>query len=403
MSMFKRCFICCLLSVVFCPSSGFIGGGDSFRRKVSVEVNPGLKPPSTLPPGVNLVHVRALGQNDTLHFLFCNQGAPSLLLVHTNTTESTVHVNWPEFINRSSSGGLQVEPQSSVQYSRALIITRLWEYSDVNNTADPQHTSESSFYPPYELQDFIWSEFNQSDHRIRICGGDRTAASFTNGTFCLQISAFESEGRESAWPGLLHNSNSSQLRVSLEGVTARVNYSRFSLELQSVGDSGFLGRVDVHRSIDDEYTPSIFKVSQWVSFPVNSSRVWGYAQWKPVAYRKSSPVTEDATPCRHSEPVPIARPPPSALIQAYFSHGPQTYGLNVSFGIAGDAFYNATNYLSWTVLMGVGDPPVDSFSVFIICIMAVGLGTPLVLIIVGVVFLWVRKRTSQSSGYEAIN
>lgn len=77
---------------------------------------------------------------------------------------------------------------------------------------------------------------------------------------CHQISAFESEGRESAWPSLLHNSNSSQLRVSLEGVTARVNYSRFSLELLSVGDSGFQGRVDVHRSIDDEYTPSIFKV-----------------------------------------------------------------------------------------------------------------------------------------------
>lgn len=78
---------------------------------------------------------------------------------------------------------------------------------------------------------------------------------------CRQMSAFESEGRESAWPSLLHTSNCTQLRVSLEGVTARVNYSRFSLEMQSVGDSDFQGRVDVRSSIDDEYTPSIFKVN----------------------------------------------------------------------------------------------------------------------------------------------
>lgn len=406
MSMFKLCFICSVLSVVFTSASAFMTNGETFRRKLSVEVNPGLNPPSSLPPGVNLVHVRAQGHNDTLHFLFCNRGAPSLLLVHTNSTKSTVQVNWPEFINRTSSGSLKVEPQSSVQYSNALMITRLWEYSDVNNTADPQNTSESRFYPPYELQNFIWSDLNttvnQSDHRIMICGGDRTV-SFINGSFCLQISAYESEGRESSWPSLLHNSNSTQVGMWLDGVTSRGNNSRFMLELQTVGDSEFQGRVDVRSSIDDEYTPSIFKVSQWVSFPVNSSRIWGYTQWKPVAYRKPRPVFEDATPCKHSQPVPIAQPPHSGLIQAYFRGHPQTYGLNISFGIAGDPFYNVTNYLSWTVLMGMGDPPADSFSTLIIIIMAIGLGTPLVLIIVGGVFVWIRKRMSQSTGYEPIN
>lgn len=54
-----------------------------------VELNPG----SSLPPlGGDLLHVRALGNNDTLHFLFCSLGAPTLLLVHTNTSSSTVKV-----------------------------------------------------------------------------------------------------------------------------------------------------------------------------------------------------------------------------------------------------------------------------------------------------------------------
>ncbi|KAL0167333.1 hypothetical protein M9458_039177, partial [Cirrhinus mrigala] len=91
---------------------------------VSVELNPGLKPPLVLPPEVGLVHVRGLGLNDTLHFLICNYGAPALLLVHTNSTQSTVQVKWPNFINQSLSGSLKVEPQDSVQYSSALVFTR---------------------------------------------------------------------------------------------------------------------------------------------------------------------------------------------------------------------------------------------------------------------------------------
>ncbi|XP_073678305.1 glycosylated lysosomal membrane protein-like [Garra rufa] len=407
MSTSKVNFIFSVLFVVFGAALGFLGNGDKFRRKVSVELNPGLKPPSVLPPDVGLVHVQGLGLNDTLHFLLCNRGAPALMLVHTNSTQSIVEVDWPSFINRSSAGSVKVEPQTSIQYSSALVFTRVWEYDDVNDTADPHQTSESAFYPPYELQNFIWfslnATFDQTDHTVTLCGGEKTE-SFLNGSLCLQFSAFESEGREKAWPSLLHNANSSQLRVWLNGVTPRGNDSRFALEFQTVGESGFEGRVDIRSSIDDEYTPSIFKVSEWVSFPVNRSGVWGYNQWKPVAYRKADPAFEDATPCKHSELVSVNQIPQSSLVQAYFTDDPQIYGLNISFGIAKDpVFYSATKYVSWTVLVGMGEPPAESFSTLIIAIIAVGLGTPLVIIIVGGVFVWVRKRMSHSSGYEPIN
>lgn len=57
--------------------------------QLTVELNPGA-PSTTL--GSDLLHVRAVGNNDTLHFLFSSQGAPTLLLVHTNTSSSTVKV-----------------------------------------------------------------------------------------------------------------------------------------------------------------------------------------------------------------------------------------------------------------------------------------------------------------------
>uniref|UniRef100_A0A672JS28 Glycosylated lysosomal membrane protein n=1 Tax=Sinocyclocheilus grahami TaxID=75366 RepID=A0A672JS28_SINGR len=372
-----------------------------FIKNVSVELNPGLTPPSVLPPGVGLVHVRGLGLNDTLHFVLCNAGAPALLVVHTNSTQSAVQVDWPVFINRSSSGSLRVEPQSSVQYSSALVFTRVWEYDDVNNTADPQQTAESSFYPPYELQNFLWTlnvSANQSDLTVTLCGGEKTE-SFLNGSLCLQFSAFESEGRDEAWPSLRHNANSSQLHVWLDGVTPRGNDSRFALEFRAA-----LG-VTIH-SCHDSVTERKIKplVSQWVSSPVNSSGVVGYNLWKPVAYRKPQPVFEDATPCKHSQLVSVNRIPQSGLVQAYFTDDPHTYGLNISFGIDKDpVFYSDSKYISWTLLVGMGEPPADSFSTLIIIIITVGLGTPLAIIIVGGVFVWIRKRMSHSSVYEPIN
>ncbi|KAM7384886.1 hypothetical protein PAMA_011988 [Pampus argenteus] len=377
---------------VFSLSEGLFGGGETFKRKLSIELNPGM----LSPPGGDLLHVRAVGDNDTLHFLFCSQGAPTLLLVHTNTISSTVKVNWTQFLDRNISGGLMVEPESSILYSNAIVFSRLFEYDDVNDTAG----ATSDFFPPYELQDVSWSRLNLSDSTALLCGG--TANS--NGSLCLQLSVFESEGRGHLWPTLLHTANSSQLGVWLDGLLPRATRSRFLLELQAVG--GSYSQVEVHRSIDDEFTPSIFKVSQWVSAN-SSSDGGGFVQWKPVAYRRSAPALEDATPCRHSEPRQQSGKEAasvSGLIRAFYTD-PETFGLNVSFGLAGEPFYNSTRFLSWTMLVGIGSPPVDSFSPLVLAIMAVGLGAPMILLLLGGVCVCVRKRTAalSSMAYEPIN
>ncbi|TNN57324.1 Glycosylated lysosomal membrane protein [Liparis tanakae] len=315
---------------------------------VTVELNPGSSAP---PPGGDLLHARAVGATDTLHFLFCSQGAPTLLLVHTNSSSSSLTVNWTQFEARNVSGSLKVEPESSILYSSAIVFSRLLEYDDVNDTADPT----SDLLPPYDLQNFTWSRLNLS-------------------------------------------ADSSQLKVSLDGVLPRATRSRFVLELQAVGGADPLSRVEVRRFIDDEFTPSIFKMSRWVSSGNRSSEVLGFLQWKPVAYRRADPALEFATPCRHSDPRPqtVAA---SALIRGFYAE-PQTNGLNVSFGLAGEPFYNSTKFLSWTVLLGSGSPPVDSFSPLVLTLMAVGLGTPMILLLVGGVCVCVRKR---AVAYEQIN
>ncbi|KAK2830978.1 hypothetical protein Q5P01_018909 [Channa striata] len=389
-------FLGIFLFSFFCSCESFFRGAETFERELKVELNPGLRLP---PPGGDLLHVRAVGNNDTLHYLFCSHGAPALLLVHTNSSSSDVQVNWPLFLARNTSGSLKVTPENSIQYSTAVIFSRLLEYDDVNNTADPNF----DFFPPYELQNFTWSRVTQSSPIAVICGTDAT---FTNGSICFKLSVFGSEGRGQSWPHLLHSANSSQLEVWLDGLPPRATHSRFLLELQAVGGDYPLNRVEVYQSIDDEFTPSIFKVTQWISAQNKSSDILGFVQWKPVAYRRSNPTLEDATPCRHSDPQPQSSEEmatSSGLIQAFYSDL-EPFGLNVSFGLAGDPFYNSTNFLSWTVLVGVGFPPVDSFSPLVITIMAVGLGAPLILLLLGGLWVCIRKRAVDSTtNYEPIN
>ncbi|XP_053718585.1 glycosylated lysosomal membrane protein isoform X1 [Synchiropus splendidus] len=367
------------------------GAAESFTRNVTAQLNPGSHGTTR----GDLLHIRAVGGNDTLHFLFCSQGAPTLLLVHTNTSTSTVSVNWTQFESLNASGSFKVEPENSVLYSCGLVFSRLLEYDDVNNTA--QVTPD--LFPPYDLSNVSWSRISLSDMTALLCG------EINNGSLCVQLSYFQTEGRGQNWPRLLHTANTSQLAMWLDGVLPRAPRSRFLLELQAVGGQQPLSQVEVERSIDDEFTPSIFKVAQWVS--KEDKDVLGFVQWKPVAYRHTSPALEDATPCRHSDPErqsAEAAESSSSLIQAFYTENEATYGLNVSFGLAGDPFYNSTLYLSWTMLVGVGPPPSDGLSPLVLAIVAVGLGAPLVLLLVGGISVCLRKKvTSSSTLYEPIN
>uniref|UniRef100_A0A3Q3WXA6 Glycosylated lysosomal membrane protein n=1 Tax=Mola mola TaxID=94237 RepID=A0A3Q3WXA6_MOLML len=363
--------------------------------QLNIVLNPGSS--SSPPADGDLLHVRAVGDNDTLHFLFCSLGAPTLLLIHTNTSLSTVKVNWTQLIDRNNSGGLEVEPKSSILYSTAIVFSRLLEYDDVNDTARPP----SELFPPYELQDFSWSRLNLSDPTILLCGTPRT---FTNGSLCLRLSVFETEGRGETWPRLLHTANSSQVEVWLDGMLPRAIRSRFLLELQAVGGAYPLSRVEAHRTIDDEFTPSIFKVSQWVPALNGSSDIPGFVQWKPVAYRQPHAVLEDATPCHHSDPLPQSGEKVSAascLVRAFYSE-PEAFGLNISFGLAGEPFYNSTRFLRWTALVGSGTPPIDAISLLVVSMLAVGLGVPMVLLLLGGVCVCARKRAA-TTAYEPIN
>jgi hypothetical protein len=92
----------------------------------------------------NLLHIRAVGTNSTLHYVWSSLGPPAVVLVATNTPHSVLSVNWSCLLSPEPDGGLLVLPKDSIQFSSALVFTRVrrrWE-GEVGN--QEEHREESS-------------------------------------------------------------------------------------------------------------------------------------------------------------------------------------------------------------------------------------------------------------------
>lgn len=90
------------------------------------------------------------------------------------------------------------------------------------------------------------------------------------------------------------------------------------------------------------------------------------------------------------------------LLAAYFG-SPKLKSLDVnsvifSFGLPEDGYYAATNYTSWSSTIGFGVPPTDQFSVLVLCMLFIGMGCPLLVIVLGGFYVgYVRIKRSRRS------
>ncbi|KFQ62801.1 Lysosomal protein NCU-G1-A, partial [Pelecanus crispus] len=357
--------------------------------QVSMQYNPGWNNSS-----VNLLHVRAVGPSDTLHYVWSSIGAPAALLVATESRSSALRVNWTQLLSPAPAGAIWIDPPGSVIYSAAVIFTKVFEYNEAQ-------TPEELFYPTYDLSDFSWDNINRTLNHTALTAeftgipATDPGGSFSNGSLAFRVTAYEAGGR----PSLLHTANSSKVEFVLAGVAPRGNGSRFALEVATVEETGVAQKLRSARSIDDEYTPTIFEVS------VGSAL--SFLQWKATAYGSQTPRREDGIQCRsHGLQAANWTLPMSSIVHAYFGEGVGSAytvsAINISFGGEDGKVYQEKRYLSWSALLGFGQPPKDTFSPLVISIMAVALGTPMVMLLVGscVVLFAQRKRYSE---YEPIN
>ncbi|XP_006861655.1 PREDICTED: lysosomal protein NCU-G1 isoform X2 [Chrysochloris asiatica] len=318
-------------------------------RQVSLEVIPGW-----LGSHQNLLHIRAVGTNSTLHYVWSSLGPPAVLLVATNTPHSSLSVNWSRLLSPEPDGGLVVLPKNSIQFSSALIFTRLLEF-DSTNLSDVAAKLPGKPYPPYSLAEFSWNNISDSLDPATLSAtfrghpmSDPTKA-FVNGSLAFRVQAFSGSGRPVQPPRLLHTADTCQLEMALVGASPRGNRSLFGLEVATLSEGPDCPSVLEKHSIDDEYAPAVFQ---------------------------------------------------SPIVRAFF--GPQNFcAFNLTFGVSTGPGYWDQHYLSWSMLLGVGSPPVDALSPLVLGIMAVALGTPGLMLLGGGLILLLRHK--QSSEYQPIN
>ncbi|XP_069334685.1 glycosylated lysosomal membrane protein isoform X1 [Eulemur rufifrons] len=368
-------------------------------RQVSLEVIPGW-----LGNPQNLLHIRAVGTNSTLHYVWSSLGPPAVVLVATNTPHSTLSVNWSRLLSPEPDGGLIVLPKDSIQFSSALVFTRLLEF-DGTNVSNMAAEPPGKPYPPYSLAEFSWNNITDSLDPATLSATfqgrpthDPTRA-FANGSLAFRVQAFSRSGRPAQPPRLLHTADTSQLEVALVGASPQGNCSLFGLEVATLGQGPDCPSIQEQHSIDDEYAPAIFQLDQllWGSLPP------GFVQWRPVAYSQKQGGRESALPC-HASPLhpTLAYPlPQSPIVRAFF--GPQNNfcAFNLTFGASTGPGYWDQHYLSWSMLVGVGPPPMDALSPLVLGIMAVALGAPGLILLGGGLVLLLRHK--QSSEYQSIN
>ncbi|NXP02408.1 GLMPB protein, partial [Thinocorus orbignyianus] len=279
---------------------------------------------------------------------------------------------------------------------------QVFEYSEAE-------ALEERFYPPYDLSGFSWDSVNHTLNHTALTAefwgvpATDPGGSFSNGS----VTAYEAGGRDVPLPSLLHTANSSKVEFVLAGVAPRGNGSRFALEVATVEQPGVEQELRSARSIDDEYTPTIFEMLSLVAQSRNDSSPRSFLQWKATAYGSRSPRHEDNIQCR-SGGLQVANwtLPTSSIVRAYFGEGVgSSYtvsALNISFGGEDGEVYREKRYLSWSALLGFGQPPRDTFSPLVISIMAVALGTPMALLLGGGCVLLCARRKRYSE-YEPIN
>ncbi|XP_059726814.1 glycosylated lysosomal membrane protein [Haemorhous mexicanus] len=375
--------------------------GAELSRKVSMEYNPGWNSSS-----VNLLHVRAVGPEDSLHYVWSSIGAPSVLLVATRSPNSALRVNWTQLLSPSPAGAVWIDPPDSVVYSTAVVFTKLFEFSE----AKPL---EELFYPTYDLSEFSWDSLNHTLNHTALTAELRgvpatdPGGAFANGSLAFRVTAYESSGRAVPLPRLQHTAGSSQLQFTVAGVAPRGSGSRFRLQLAALEPPGAARRLRARSSIDDEYTPSVFQVLSLQAEPPNSSSPLSFLQWKAAAYGSPSPRREDGIRCRAGGlRVASGDLPGTPVLRAFFGDSLATRCtasiLNVTFGGEEGHVYQERRYLSWSVLLGFGEPPRDTFSPLVISITAVALGTPLAMLLLGSCLLLLAQRRRYSE-YEPIN
>ncbi|XP_077280985.1 glycosylated lysosomal membrane protein A [Temnothorax americanus] len=395
----------CLLLVVALADSA-----SSTRRTLRSWVNPGCDEPCR-ERNVTTLYLRADGPNDTLHYLWDFVGTPSVLLALTPPS-AWLNVTWDDYLARR---GNSLSFSEKPAYSFGIIINKIIEFNDVNdtaliNTADVTNTNvlRTEYFnwrrvSLSQKSEFVYLDMEGNSYHD-------TAKNISRyGSIKLSLRGFCTIDHSDMVPHMLHTENSTQVDIILDHIQTNQTFSnsRFAIELLAVGggDPEIPLVVDPKKSLDDEHTPGIFEVVEVRTPPyrevMDALNAGSYLQWRPVSYNSASRDVTSSTETMQYPPKQVFNHTSAiknSMLYCYYGEAVDDLLLQklvVSLGSKGDGFYKRTSYLTWTFMIGYGTPPEERFSYLVIMIISLGLGLPLLIMIVTGLYLCIRRMPKQ--------
>ncbi|XP_029662447.1 glycosylated lysosomal membrane protein B-like [Formica exsecta] len=380
--------------------------GYSTRRTLRLKLNPDCDDICRERNGTTL-HLSADGPNDTLHYLWDFIGTPSVLLALTPPSTS-LNISWEDYLARRENS---LHFSEAPTYSFGVIINKIIEFNDVNDTA-LINTADVANTNILHLEYFNWQRVSltqNSDYIYLDMEGNNyndTAKHISRfGSIKLSLRGFCTLDHSNTVPHMLHTENSTQIDIILDHMQTNETFSnsRFAIELLVVGggDPEVLMFVDPKKSLDDEHTPGIFEIVEVRTPPyreLDTLNSGAYLQWRPVSYDSASRDVTSSTETMQYPPRKIISNYTSAvensMLYCYYGRNVTNLlqqKLMISLGSKGDGFYKKTNYLTWTFIIGYGTPPEERFSSLVIMIISIGLGLPLLIMVITGLYLCIRR------------
>lgn len=127
----------------------------------------------------------------------------------------------------------------------------------------------------------------------------------------------------------------------------------------------------------------------------NSSHVNGqveqsFIEWKPIAYSKDERIIANTLDVINSGFASSTLTNASLALNAYFNQS-RAVKYNYTFGNADDPPFNKTSYNSFSLVLGIGQPPDQFLSFLVKIIILVGFGLPAIVTVLSALWLVVQK------------
>lgn len=363
-----------------------------------------------------MIHVRALGPSDQLHYLWDFTGEPACLILSFNvTTPVRLTIDWLKFFDGQEAIVFDPKPQ----YFFGAVLQTLFEYNDREDRAHFENVTDPADLIQYPMRNFIWEReyLNVTPDRaeVRVVARTMTKAPHSPiknatanreiGNIALTFVTNGLAGHSEQIPHLMHTENSTEIDLILKDIVVEKNFSctrlALGLTVVSMDDAKANLSLALNKSLDDEFTPGIFELVNMGTH--NLSRFDnGFLQYRPVSYTNLKREVAESTLIRQTEPQHVYDPTEAlnetifVALEGFKIDGYLVQSINVSFGVAADGCLQKQNYTTWTFIAAYGAPGEERLSIMVKIVASLGLGIPLLLVICGGCYLCVKKARSDA-------